>query len=188
VHRQRAASVVQLEILPAPPFERASDNPWPTWPVIMRTSSAHEEGGERIFSVATTELVGDGSGHVRSLRLERVEPSTVDGRPAFAPVPGSGHEIEADLVLLALGFVGPELAGPVGELGLELDRRGNVTVDSCFETSAPGVFACGDMVRGQSLIVWAIAEGRSAAAAVDRRLTGKSSLPAPIAAGQLALS
>ncbi len=187
VHRQGAASVTQLEILPMPGPARAPDNPWPTWPVLLRSSSAHEEGGERVFSVGTTELVDDGSGAVRALRGETVEVGTLDGRPAMVAVPGTAFEIEVDLVLLAMGFLGPEVNGCVAELGLGLDPRGNVAVDQYFATSAPGVFACGDMVRGQSLIVWAIAEGRSAAAGVDRYLTGRDHLPAPVVPGQLAL-
>ncbi len=187
VHRQGAASVTQLEILPMPAMARAPDNPWPTWPVILRSTSAHEEGGERLFSVGTTELVDDGSGAVCALRAETVELGTLDGRPAFVPAPGTAFELEADLVLIAMGFLGPEVNGCVAELGLGLDPRGNVAVDHCFATSVPGVFACGDMVRGQSLIVWAIAEGRSAAASVDRYLTGRSDLYAPVVPGQLAL-
>ena len=187
VHRQGAASVTQLEILPMPGPARAPDNPWPTWPVLLRSSSAHEEGGERVFSVGTTELVDDGSGAVRALRGETVEVGTLDGRPAMVAVPGTAFEIEVDLVLLAMGFLGPEVNGCVAELGLGLDPRGNVAGDQYFATSAPGVFACGDMVRGQSLIVWAIAEGRSAAAGVDRYLTGRDHLPAPVVPGQLAL-
>ena len=187
VHRQGAVAVSQLEILPMPGSGRDVDNPWPTWPVILRTSSAHEEGGERMFSVATTEFVDDGSGAIRALRLQQVETGTVDGRPAFVPVPGSEFELEADLVLIAMGFLGPEVNTWVAELGLELDARGNVAVDASFATTAARVFACGDMVRGQSLIVWAIAEGRSAAAGVDRYLTGRADLPAPIFPGQLAL-
>jgi len=199
VHRQGAASVHQLEILPAPPPGRAADNPWPTWPLIFRTSSAHEEGGERVFSVTTVELLGDGeggvdggvgaaaSGHVRALRLQQVSSEFVDGRPQFVPVVGTETELEADLVLLAMGFSGPERLGVVAELGLDLDGRGNVAVGRDFATSAEGVFACGDMARGQSLIVWAIAEGRAAAAAADRYLMGTTGLPQPIVAGQLAL-
>ena len=187
VHRQGAASVTQLEILPMPGPARAPDNPWPTWPVLLRSSSAHEEGGERVFSVGTTELVDDGSGAVRALRGETVEVGTLDGRPAMVAVPGTAFEIEVDLVLLAMGFLGPEVNGCVAELGLGLDPRGNVAGHQYFATSAPGVFACGDMVRGQSLIVWAIAEGRSAAAGVDRYLTGRDHLPAPVVPGQLAL-
>jgi glutamate synthase (NADPH/NADH) small chain len=196
VHRQGAASVHQLEILPAPPPVRAADNPWPTWPLIFRTSSAHEEGGERVFAVTTVELLGDGegagsgaaaSGHVRALRLQQVCSEIVEGRLQFVPVAGTETELEADLVLLAMGFSGPERLGVVAELGLELDARGNVAVGKDFATSTEGVFACGDMARGQSLIVWAIAEGRSAAAAVDRYLMGTTGLPQPIVAGQLAL-
>jgi glutamate synthase (NADPH/NADH) small chain len=188
VHRQGALSVAQLEILPMPGPTRTTANPWPTWPVILRTSSAHEEGGERLFAVSTTELVDNGSGAVRALRAEAVEARTEHGRPSFVPVPDSAFELEADLVLIAMGFVGPELNTAVAELGLALSPRGNVAVDAEFATSTPGVFACGDMARGQSLIVWAIAEGRSAAASVDRYLTGREDLPAPVVAGQLALA
>jgi glutamate synthase (NADPH/NADH) small chain len=187
VHRQGAVSVTQLEILPMPGRERPPDNPWPTWPLILRSTSAHEEGGERLFSIGTTELVDDGSGAVCALRAETVEVGTLDGRPAFRAVPATAFEIETDLVLIAMGFLGPEVNGCVAELGLGLDPRGNVAVDRSFATSAPGVFACGDMVRGQSLIVWAIAEGRSAAASVDRYLTGSTDLSAPVVPGQLAL-
>ncbi|MGH9081085.1 MAG: glutamate synthase subunit beta [Acidimicrobiales bacterium] len=188
VHRQRALSVHQLEIMPEPPAARRDDNPWPTWPLILRTSGALEEGGERVFSVATAELLGDETGHVRALRGEEVE--TVegrDGRPEFHPAAGSEFELPCELVLLAMGFLGPEPDGVVADLGLELDRRGNVAADSSWSTNVEGVFVCGDMTRGQSLIVWAIAEGRSAAAAADRYLMGHSALPAPILPGQLAL-
>ena len=188
VHRQRARSVHQLEILPEPPPSRSSENPWPTWPVILRTSAAHEEGGERVFSVTTAEFLDDGSGRVRALRGEEVEPAPDEGgRPGFRPVPGSEFELPCELVLLAMGFVGPERHGVVAELGLALDDRGNVAADRSWSTNVPGVFVCGDMTRGQSLIVWAVAEGRSAAAAVDRHLMGETALPAPIAPGQLAL-
>ena len=191
VHRQGAASVHQLEILAAPPSARAADNPWPTWPLIFRTSSAHEEGGRRLFGVTTVELVGDGGGllrdHVRALRLQEVVIEVVDGRSQFVPVSGTETELEADLVLIAMGFSGPERSGVVAELGLGLDSRGNVAVGPDFATTLDGVFACGDMARGQSLIVWAIAEGRAAAAAADRRLMGSTALPRPISAGQLAL-
>ena len=186
--RQGATSVVQLEIMPAPPLERAADNPWPTWPVVLRTSSAHEEGGTRLFSVSTTAFLGDAEGRVRALALCEVRRESADGRPVFVPVEGSASELPAGLVLLALGFSGPERGGLVAELGLELDRRGNVEVGPGFETSEPGVFCCGDASRGQSLVVWAIAEGRAAAAAVDRHLRGTTGLPAPIVPGQLALS
>ena len=188
VHRQRALSVHQLEILPEPPAERTGDNPWPTWPVILRTSAALEEGGERLFSVTTSEFLGDGSGRVRALRGEEVEMVPGDGgRPQFVPVEGSEFELPCELVLLAMGFVGAERQGVVAELGLELDARGGVAADRSWSTNVEGVFVCGDMTRGQSLIVWAIAEGRSAAAAVDRFLMGDTALPAPILPGQLAL-
>jgi glutamate synthase (NADPH/NADH) small chain len=188
VHRQRALSVHQLEIMPEPPSDRTEDNPWPTWPLILRTSSALEEGGERIFAVTTAEFVDDGSGHVRALRGEEVEASYGDdGRPAFVPVVGSEFELPCELVLLAMGFLGTERSGPVAELGLEVNARGSVAADASWSTNVEGVFVCGDMTRGQSLIVWAIAEGRSAAAAVDRYLMGQTALPAPITPGQLAL-
>lgn len=174
--RQGAASVTQLEIMPRPRDERTSAHPWPTYPMIYRVSSAHEEGGERVFAVNTNKFIGDHKGGVAALELGEVEFS--DGQ--FHPVPGSVKEIPADLVLLAMGFTGPEQGLLVTELGLEFDGRGNVARDERFETSSPGVFVAGDAGRGQSLIVWAIAEGRSAAAAVDRYLTGHSNLPAPI--------
>jgi glutamate synthase (NADPH/NADH) small chain len=188
VHRQRALSVHQLEIMPEPPPTRTGDNPWPTWPTILRTSSALEEGGERLFSVTTAEFVDDGNGHVRALRGAEVEMAyTDDGRPEFVPVEGSEFELRCELVLLAMGFLGTERNGVVGELGLEVTGRGSVAADASWSTNVEGVFVCGDMTRGQSLIVWAIAEGRSAAAAVDRYLMGTSALPAPIVPGQLAL-
>ncbi len=199
-HRQGAASVHQLEILPAPPSSRAADNPWPTWPVILRTSAAHEEGDERVFAVTAVEVLGVADadraetapgnglrGHVQALRLQRVAQRVVDGRPQLTPLEGSEYELPADLVLLAMGFSGPERDGVVAELGLGLDERGNVAVGPEFMTNVEAVFACGDMARGQSLIVWAIAEGRSVAAAVDRYLMGTSALPQPIVPGQLAL-
>jgi len=167
---------------------RAAGNPWPTWPVILRSSSAHEEGGERLFAISTTELVDNGSGAVRALRAEALEAGTVDGRPGLVPVPGSAFELEVDLVLIAMGFEGPEANTVIAELDLGLNARGNLAVDAGFSTTVPGVFACGDMARGQSLIVWAIAEGRSAAAGVDRYLTGRDDLPAPVVPGQLALA
>jgi glutamate synthase (NADPH/NADH) small chain len=185
VHRQGAASVVQLEILPEPPQDRGANNPWPTWPVILRSSAAHEEGGERLYSVSTTEFVDDGNHNVAALRVTSVERSEDAG---FVPVPGSEVDLRADLVLLALGFLGPEQHGIVNDLGCALNARSNVEIDRSFMTSVPGVFACGDAARGQSLVVWAIAEGRSAARAVDRFLAGASDLPAPIQPGQLALS
>ncbi len=186
-HRQGAASVVQLEILPEPPRERGAEHPWPLWPVILRTSAAHEEGGARRWSVTPTELVGDASGRVRALRGSEVLVSVEDGRTRVQPVPGAGFELPCDLVLLAMGFLGPDPRGAVGELGLELDPRGTVAVGPDWQTSVEGVFACGDAARGQSLVVWAIAEGRSAAAAVDRWLMGTTALPAPLVPGQTAL-
>ena len=187
VHRQGALSVHQLEIMPRPPDARPDDNPWPTWPLFLRTSSAHEEGGDRFYSVTTTRLVDDGDGAVRALSGQRVEMGSDGGRPVFEPVAGSDFEIPCQLVLLALGFVGAERRGAVDELGLELDARGSVACDGDWQTSREGVFVCGDMTRGQSLIVWAIAEGRSCASSVDRWLMGDTSLPAPLVPGQLAL-
>jgi len=175
-HRQGAAAVHQFEILPKPPAARSTDNPWPTWPLILRTSSAHEEGGERVFAVNTERFVDDGDGNVAALRAHQVE--LVDGR--FAAVPGTEFDLPCELVLLAMGFVGPERAGLLTELGVEFTERGNVARDDQFGTGVPGVYVAGDMGRGQSLIVWAIAEGRSAAACVDRYLTGQSVLPEPI--------
>ncbi|MEU4447608.1 glutamate synthase subunit beta [Actinosynnema sp. NPDC050801] len=175
-HRQGALSVTQLEIMPRPPEKRAEVHPWPTYPMLYRVSSAHEEGGERLYSVSTVEFLGDDEGAVRALKLVEVEAS--GGR--FEPVPGSEREIPAQLVTLAMGFVGPEKAGLLAELGVDLDARGNVARDEDFATSVDGVFVAGDMGRGQSLIVWAIAEGRSAAAGVDAYLTGRAVLPRPI--------
>jgi len=178
VHRQGAASVHQFELLPRPPDTRAADNPWPTWPNIFRVSSAHEEGGERVYAVATQRFTGEG--RVQTLQGHRVQMVREGGRLDFKPLPGSEFTLQADLVLLAMGFVGPERSGPIEELGLTLTERGNVARDANWMTSAPGVFTCGDMQRGQSLIVWAIAEGRSCAAGVDRWLMGKTELPAPL--------
>jgi glutamate synthase (NADPH/NADH) small chain len=172
-HRQGAASVTQLEIMPRPGEERPGTQPWPTYPMLFRVSSAHEEGGERLYAVSTKELLGDEDGHVRALRLVEVDGS-------FKEVPGTERELPADLVLLAMGFLGPEKPGLLEQLEVELDQRGNVVRDSGYESSVPGVFVAGDVGRGQSLIVWAIAEGRAAAAAVDRRLKGATSLPVPI--------
>jgi glutamate synthase (NADPH/NADH) small chain len=178
--RQGAAAVRQLELLPRPPDERAADNPWPEWPRIFRVSSAHEEGGDRVFAVSTQAFLGDGDGRVRALRAVSVEPRVVDGRPSFVPVPGTEVEWPADLVLLAMGFSGPERPGPVQQLGLRLTERGTVWRDANWMTSVPGVFTAGDMQRGQSLIVWAIADGRSCARGVDLFLMGESDLPAPV--------
>ncbi len=177
-HRQGAASVTQLEIMPRPPEVRGGDNPWPQWSLVYRTSSAHEEGGERVFSVSTEEFVGDADGNVRALVLNEVQ---FEGGK-FVPVPGTRTELRADLVLLALGFVGPEKGSWLDQLGVALDSRGNVARTDDYRTNVDGVFVAGDMGRGQSLIVWAIAEGRAAAASVDKHLMGSSSLPSPIVA------
>ena len=175
-HRQGAASVTQLEIMPHPGTDRPAGQPWPTYPMIFRVSSAHEEGGERVYAVSTQRFLGDDAGHVRALRLVEVEMN--DGR--FTEIEGSEREIPADLVLLAMGFTGPEQNGVVEQLGVDLDERGNIVRDASYMSSVPGVFVAGDAGRGQSLIVWAIAEGRAAAAAVDTHLTGATTLPAPI--------
>lgn len=176
-HRQGALSVTQLEIMPRPGEERAPHQPWPTFPVLYKVTSAHEEGGERIYSVSTTRFEGDEDGDVQWLHLVEVE--FTDGRPT--PRPGTERRIPAQMVTLALGFTGTDVAnGLVEQFGLELDERGNIARDADFQTNVPGVFVAGDAGRGQSLIVWAIAEGRSAARGVDRYLTGASDLPAPI--------
>jgi glutamate synthase (NADPH/NADH) small chain len=179
--RQGARSITQLEILPEPPEARPAGQPWPTYPMIFRVSSAHEEAAEkdvngRVYSVSTQEFLGDDSGRVRALRL--VEVRFEDG--GFREVEGSEREIPAQLVLFAMGFVGPEKPGLVEQLGVDLDARGNITRDAAYMTSVPGVFVAGDAGRGQSLIVWAIAEGRAAASTVDRYLTGSTTLPYPI--------
>ena len=179
-HRQGAASVTQLELLPQPPPERSPDNPWPQWPNIFRVSTAHEEGGERLYAVSTRRFVGDDGGRVRALQGVKVEMVRKDGRMQFDPVPGTAFEIPAELVLLAMGFLGPERGPLVTEMGLTLTERGNVWRDERWMTNVPGVFAAGDMQRGQSLIVWAIAEGRSAAKGIDQYLMGESALPAPL--------
>jgi glutamate synthase (NADPH/NADH) small chain len=176
-HRQRAASVTQLEIMPRPPDERAVSNPWPQWALVYRTSSAHEEGGERVYAVNTERFLDDGNGNVRALLIHEV--ALRDGR--FEKVEGTDRELPADLVFLALGFVGPERGSWLDQLGVSFDGRGNVARDQRFMTNVPGVFAAGDMGRGQSLIVWAIAEGRACAAGVDAYLMGESRLPVPIA-------
>ncbi len=174
--RQGAKQVVQLEIMPRPPEERASANPWPQYSMIYRVSSAHEEGGERVYSVNTERFVDDGNGNVRALLVHEVVMK--DGR--FEKVEGTDREIPADLVFLAMGFVGPEKGSWLEQLGVEFDARGNVARDDEYQTNVPGVFVAGDMGRGQSLIVWAIAEGRACAAGVDRHLMGSTTLPAPI--------
>ena len=177
-HRQGAASIHQFEILPRPPDARADSTPWPTWPLMFRTSSAHEEGGERVFSVNTECFLGDEHGNLRALRAHEV--TMVDGR--FERIDGTDFELPCELVLLAMGFVGPERHALFDQLGIELTQRGNVARDRDWMTNVPGVFVAGDMGRGQSLIVWAIAEGRSAAAAADRYLMGATALPAPLSA------
>ena len=174
-HRQGAARVHQFEIMPRPPETRADSTPWPTYPLMYRVTSAHEEGGERVYSVNTEEFLGE-DGRVTALRGYEVE--MVDGK--FQKVDGSDFEMGADLVLLAMGFTGPEREGLLTDLSVEINERGNVSRDSAFASSVPGVFVAGDMGRGQSLIVWAIAEGRAAAAGVDRYLMGRTALPAPI--------
>ncbi len=171
--RQGAASITQLEIMPQPPEARPTGQPWPTYPMIFRVSSAHEEGGDRVYAISTQEFLGDERGRVRALRLVEVDAS-------FQPIAGTEREIPAELVLLAMGFTGPQRPGLLEELGVDLDERGNIARDSSYATSVDGVFVAGDAGRGQSLIVWAIAEGRAAAAAVDRFLTGSTNLPAPI--------
>jgi glutamate synthase (NADPH) small chain len=174
--RQGAASVTQLEIMPRPLDERPQNQPWPTYPMVYRVSSAHEEGGERVYGVSTQQFLGTESGEVRALELVEVE--LVDGR--FAPVEGSEHELKADLVFLAMGFTGPEPSSLLDQLGVALDSRGNIERNDSYMTNVDGVFVAGDAGRGQSLIVWAIAEGRSAAAGVDHFLTGRDRLPSSI--------
>ncbi|MFL6060069.1 MAG: glutamate synthase subunit beta [Marmoricola sp.] len=173
--RQGAASITQLEIMPQPGEERPANQPWPTYPMLFRVSSAHEEGGERVYAVSTQEFLGDEDGNVKELRLCEVDAK-------FAPVEGTERVIPAELVLLAMGFTGPEQPGLVEQLGVELDERGNIVRDQQYASTVDGVFVAGDAGRGQSLIVWAIAEGRAAAAAVDKYLSGSptTTLPAPI--------
>ena len=179
-HRQHARHVESLEILPKPPSTRAQDNPWPEWPRIFRTASAHEEGGERLYGVSTKRFLDDGKGAVRAVEIVDVEMKQQDGRTVFAEVAGSERELPAELVLLAMGFIAPER--PVLEqFGVKITDRGNVWRDKQWMTSVKGVFTAGDMQRGQSLIVWAIAEGRAAAASIDRFLMGHTDLPAPVA-------
>ncbi len=174
--RQGARSVTSLEIMPRPSDERPNNQPWPTYPMIYRVASAHEEGGERVYAVSTTEVLGDAEGRVRALRL--VDVAFENGR--FEPVPGSERELPAQLILLAMGFLGPQQVGLLEQLEVERDARTNVARDSSYMTSVPGVFVAGDAGRGQSLIVWAIAEGRAAAHGVDSWLMGSSQLPRPI--------
>ena len=174
--RHGAASITQLEIMPEPPTARPSGQPWPTYPMTFKISSAHEEGGDRVYAVSTKEFLGDDDGNVRALRLVDV----VFEGGKLTEIEGTEREIPAHLVLFAMGFVGPEKPGLVEQLGVDLDARGNVARDNAYMTSVTGVFSAGDVGRGQSLIVWAIAEGRAAAAAVDEYLTGSTTLPSPI--------
>jgi glutamate synthase (NADPH/NADH) small chain len=179
-NRQGAVSVTQLEIMPKPPDTRAESTPWPTWPLMHMTSSAHEEGVDQVYAISTTEFVGDDAGNLTGLRTVDVRMETVDGRPTFQPIEGSEREIPCELVFLAMGFVGPERVGMLDQLGVELDDRGNVKRDANWKTSRDNVYVCGDMGRGQSLIVWAISEGRACAAAVDQALMGDTQLPSPV--------
>jgi glutamate synthase (NADPH/NADH) small chain len=178
--RQGAVEVHQFEILPRPPDARVESMPWPTYPMIYRVSSAHEEGGERVYAVNTECFLGDEEGNLRALRAHKVEQTIVDGRMTFERVDGTDFELPCELVLLAMGFVGPQRPGLLEQLGVEINERGTVSRDGSFRTNLANVFVCGDMGRGQSLIVWAIAEGRSCAAAVDEFLMGETLLPAPI--------
>jgi glutamate synthase (NADPH/NADH) small chain len=180
-HRQGALSVHQFEIMPRPPDSRAPSTPWPQWPLMLRTSAAHEEGGERVFAVNTERFVDDGRGHVAGLRAHEAEMTMVDGRPRFDKVEGSDFSLDCELVLLALGFTGPNPA-LAAHLGVTLGPRGTIKRDGNWATDAADIFVCGDAGRGQSLIVWAIAEGRACAAAVDRHLAGTTLLPAPLPA------
>src|SRR5262245_50950662 len=179
-HRQGARSIHQFEILPRPPDQRAAENPWPQWPNIYRVSSAHEEGGDRVYAVSTKRFVGDEAGPLTALEVVRSAMVKDGGRLTFAEIPGSEFTIPCDLALLAMGFLGPERPGMLASLDVKLTDRGNVWRDVNWMTNVSGVFAAGDMQRGQSLIVWALAEGRSAARGVDRFLMGRSDLPAPL--------
>jgi glutamate synthase (NADPH/NADH) small chain len=174
--RQGAASVTQLEIMPRPTEERPAGQPWPTYPMIYRVSSAHEELDNRMFSVSTEEFLGDGNGNLRALKI--VETKFENGK--FEPVAGTEKELPADFVFLAMGFTGPEKTALIEQLEVELDERGNIKRGLDYQSSQDGIFVAGDAGRGQSLIVWAIAEGRSAAAEVDKYLTGDTQLPSPI--------
>jgi glutamate synthase (NADPH/NADH) small chain len=174
--RQGAASVTQIEIMPRPSDERPDSQPWPTYPMTYRVSSAHEESGERLYSISTEEFIGDSAGRLTALKI--VETKYVDGK--FEKIPGTSKNLPADMVLLAMGFTGPEKNELVNALELKLDPRGNIARDNSYRTNVDSVYICGDAGRGQSLIVWAIAEGRSAASAVDADLMGHTQLPSPI--------
>ena len=177
-HRQGAEVVYQLELLAEPPDQRATDNPWPQWPIILRSSAAHEEGGIRDYAVLTKSFTGS-NGKLEKLHGVRVEwkEGANGGRPSMEEIPGSEFEIETELTLLAMGFLHPEQDGMLAQIGVELDGRGNIAIDANRMSSVPGVFAAGDAVRGQSLVVWAIAEGRESARAIDLHLMGETSLP-----------
>jgi glutamate synthase (NADPH/NADH) small chain len=179
--------VNQFEIMPRPPDDRQDSNPWPTWPLIYRVSSAHEEGGKRIFAINTSEFVGE-NGNVKYLITHRVEQVFENGKMSFQEIENSEEEIEADLVFLALGFTGPEKSPLLEQLSVSLDDRGNVDRTENYETSIERLFTCGDMGRGQSLIVWAIAEGRSCASSVDEFLMGATELPRPVTAKETPLN
>jgi glutamate synthase (NADPH/NADH) small chain len=179
-NRQGAKSVHQLEIMPRPPEHRAADNPWPQYPYVYRVTSAHEEGVERVYSVSTKRFIGDDHGRLKALELVKVDLVREGGRVSFKEVTGSEFTLPCELALLAMGFTGPEKPGMLESLGVKLTERGNVWRDDNWMTSVPGVFTAGDMQRGQSLIVWAIAEARSAARGIDKYLTGASDLPAPL--------
>jgi glutamate synthase (NADPH/NADH) small chain len=178
-HRQRALHVAQLEIMERPPEARAADNPWPEYPRVYRVASAHEEGGERIYGVSTKRFIDDGNGHVRAIEIVDVQMKHENGRVSFEEVAGSARELPCDMALLAMGFVHPGRE-MLDQFGVKITDRGNVWRDGSWMTSVNGVFTAGDMQRGQSLIVWAIAEGRSAAAGIDRFLMGSTDLPAPL--------
>jgi glutamate synthase (NADPH) small chain len=167
-HRQKAKSILQFEIMPMPPPERAPSTPWPLWPLQLRTESSHEEGGLRDWAVGTTSFTGDGQGQVQHLLAVRVGPP-----PKFEPIPGTEFTLDVDLVLLALGFTGPVRQGMVEQFGVDLDARGNIATNGNYMSSVPGIFAAGDMRRGQSLVVWAISEGRNAARAIHDHLTSR---------------
>jgi glutamate synthase (NADPH/NADH) small chain len=195
-NRQGAKSLTQFELLPQPPdlgkyprrSQRPTNTPWPNWPIILRTSSSHEEGCRREWSILSKEFLGDDKGHVRAVKTVRIEWYTdeASGQQKFREVPGSEQEWPCQLALLAMGFMGPEKQGPIADLGLEIDPRGNVKTGANYMTSKPGVFAAGDLRRGQSLVVWAIHEGREAARSVDLWLMGQTNLPS-VSAGEFAV-
>jgi glutamate synthase (NADPH/NADH) small chain len=184
-NRQGAISVTQLDHNPRPPETRdVAANPWPEWPRIHRTSAAHEEGVVESWAREAVELLGDDSGRIRAVIVEEVQIVRVDGRREFRPVPESRSEIACDMLLIAAGFVGTERGSLLDRLGVEVDpERGSMRVGGTWETTADGVYACGDATRGASLVVWAIAEGRACAAAVDAALSGQTELPAPVRPG-----